>query len=248
MLSLRRAVLALGMVLAFGQSALGGDLSLSLGVFATPSEYRGMDTKVLPMPLLRYEGERLFVNGYTAGAYLWKDERQRLFVGASLLPQYFRSSKSDDWAMKQLDNRNISVLATLGYGIDTEWGSLSLRASGDVTGTSDGFLADVSYSYTLRAGDFSLTPGAGVLWTSSDHNDYYYGISRSESSRSGLRRYSPDSGFSPYLRVAAGWDMTEHWSLYASWTAMFLSDEIRNSPMVDRDVQNIFGGGITYRF
>ena len=42
--------------------------------------------------------------------------------------------------------------------------------------------------------------------------------------------------------------MTEHWSLYASWTAMFLSDEIRNSPMVDRDVQNIFGGGITYRF
>ena len=38
---------ALGMVLAFGQSALGGDLSLSLGVFATPSEYRGMDTKVL---------------------------------------------------------------------------------------------------------------------------------------------------------------------------------------------------------
>ena len=71
MLSLRRAVLALGMVLAFGQSALGGDLSLSLGVFATPSEYRGMDTKVLPMPLVRYEGERLFVNGYTAGAYLW---------------------------------------------------------------------------------------------------------------------------------------------------------------------------------
>ena len=150
--------------------------------------------------------------------------------------------------MKQLDNRNISVLGTLGYELDTEWGDLRLRASGDVTGTSDGFLADASYSYTLRAGDFSLTPGAGVLWMSADYTDYYYGISRSESARSGLRYYSPDSGFSPYLKVAAGWALTENWSLYASWTAMFLSDEIKDSPMVDRDVQNIFGGGITYRF
>ena len=87
MLLLRRAILALGLVLVFGQNAFEGDLSLSAGAYATSTAYKGMDTKVLPMPLVRYEGERFFVEGLTAGVYLWKDEMQKVSAGVSLLPQ-----------------------------------------------------------------------------------------------------------------------------------------------------------------
>ena len=230
------------------KDALAGNLSLSAGVFSVQSEYKGSDARVLPMPVVNYEGERFLIKNTEAGVWLWNDGTQKVSLGVTLLPQYFRSSKSDDHAMKQLDNRNILVLGTLGYELHTLFGSLRLNASGDITGTSDGFLLSAAYSYPVQFGDLTLIPNGGILCSSSEFNDYYYGISRGESLRSGLAEYSPDASVTPFLGVSANYALTSHWNLFASWKITFLGEEIKDSPMVDRDIQHIFGGGLTYTF
>ena len=187
-------------VLLLGKPALAQRLSLSAGVFSVQSEYRGSDARVLPMPVVHYEGDRFFLKNTEAGVWLWNDGVQKISLGATLLPQYFRASKSDDPAMKRLDNRNIIVLGTLGYELNTSFGSLRAKASGDITGTSDGFLASIDYAYPLNAGPLTVIPTGGVLFSSANFNDYYYGISRGESVRSGLSRYSPDASATPFLR------------------------------------------------
>lgn len=234
--------------MASGTPALADTLSLSAGAFAVQSEYKGSDARVLPMPVINYEGEHVFLKNTEAGIWLWNDGMQKFSVGVTLLPRYFRASKSDDPAMKQLDNRNILVLGTLGYELDTAYGRLNLSASGDITGTSDGFLVGASYAYPLHFGPLSLIPNAGVIFASEHFNDYYYGITRGESIRSGLPTYSPDSSLTPFVGVHADYALSDHWSLFATWKMTFLDDEIQDSPMVDRDTQHIFGGGITYTF
>lgn len=230
------------------KNAAAQQLSLSAGVFSVQSEYRGSDARVLPMPVVRYEGERFFIRNTEAGVWLWNDGTQKFSIGATLLPQYFRSSKSDDQAMKQLDNRNIIVLGTLGYELNTDFGSLKLCASGDITGTSDGFLLNAAYIYPITFGALTIMPNGGLLYSSSNFNEYYYGISHGEARRSGLAAYSPDGSLTPFVGVSANYAVTSHWSLFASWKVIFLSNEIKDSPMVDRSAQNILGGGLTYTF
>ncbi len=241
-------LLTAALLLTAGQ-ACAQQLSLSAGIFSVQSEYRGSDARVLPMPVIQYEGDRFFIQNTEAGFRLWNDGTQKLSVGATLLPQYFRSGKSDDAAMKQLDNRNVIVMGTLSYELNTTtFGSLRLSASGDITGTSDGFLAGVSYAYPVRTGRLTIVPSGGLLFASANFNDYYYGVSRGESLHSGLAAYSPDSSLTPFLGVGATLDLSEHWRLFASWKVTFLDDEIKDSPMVDRSTQHIFGGGVTYMF
>ena len=240
-------LLTAAMLLTAGQAA-ARQLSLSVGVYSVQSEYKGSDARVLPMPVVQYEDEHFFIKNTEAGVWLWNDGTQKLSLGATLLPCYFRSSKSDDPAMKKLDNRNIIVLGTLGYELNTTVGSFRLSASGDVAGTSDGFLASASYAYPFRSGRLTVVPSGGLLFASSDFNDYYYGVSRGESARSGLAEYSPGASVTPFVGLSAGFDLSSHWSLFASWKVTFPGDEIKDSPMVDRSSQHIFGGGVTYTF
>ncbi len=53
--------------------------------------------------------------------------------------------------------------------------------------------------YRYTNGGLTVTPGIGVQWNSENQNEYYYGVSRKESARSGLRGYNPNDSWSPYL-------------------------------------------------
>ncbi|EJN3599412.1 MipA/OmpV family protein, partial [Escherichia coli] len=83
---------------------------------------------------------------------------------------------------------------------------------------------------------------------SQKQNDYYYGVSRRESVRSGLKRYKADDGWAPYLEVSANYTFAGNWGIYGTARYSRLSDEVKNSPMVDKSWDGLFSTGITYRF
>lgn len=69
----------------------------------------------------------------------------------------------------------------------------------------------MAWLYRYANGGFTLTPGIGVAWSSQKQNDYYYGVSRRESARSGLKRYKADDGWAPYLEVSANYTFASNW-------------------------------------
>ena len=225
-----------------------GEWSVGGGVLIGSSEYKDTDPRVFPFPLVGYEGERFYLRGLTAGAHIWKDEVNELSVNIGYLPQQFDASKSDDWAMRQLDDRDSTAVAGAAYRLTTEWGVGRVGVSADILDTSNGFLADAAYLYPIRLDAFTLTPGVGILWTSGNYNDYYYGISGSESRRSGLSEYRADDAFSPYAELTANYALTEHLGLYVNGRVMFLDDEIADSPMVDTDKKYSLGTGVSWTF
>ncbi len=48
-------------------------------------------------------------------------------------------------------------------------------------------------------------PGIGVEWNS-EQNDYYYGVSRKESSRGDLRGAITNDSWNPYLELSANYN------------------------------------------
>ncbi len=81
-----------------------------------------------------------------------------------------------------------------------------------------------------------MTPGIGVQWNSENQNEYYYGVSRKESARSGLRGYNPNDSWSPYTELSASYNFLGDWSVYGTARYTRLSDEVTDSPMVDKSL------------
>ena len=94
----------------------------------------------------------------------------------------------------------------------------------------------------------TLTPGIGVQYSSENYNDYYYGVSKAESRRSGLNSYSADDGWDPYLELTASYNFLGDWNVYGTGRYTRLSDEVKESPMVDKSWSGIFSVGVTYKF
>ncbi len=113
---------------------------------------------------------------------------------------------------------------------------------------SNGIVWDLARLYRYTNGGLTLTPCIGVEWNSENQNDYYYGVSRKESSRSGLRGYNPNDSWNPYLELSANYNFAGNWSVYGTARYTRLSDEITDSPMVDKSRTGILSTGVTYRF
>lgn len=73
-------------------------------------------------------------------------------------------------------------------------------------------------------------------------------ISRKESTRSGLRNYTPNDSWSPYLEMSANFNFLGNWNVYGLARYTRMSDEITDSPMVNKSWSGLISTGITYAF
>jgi outer membrane protein len=241
-------ILSLGL-LCTAMSAQADEFSLGVGAMVTASPYVETQARVLPVPVLGYEGEHGYFRGLAGGVYLWNDERHTLSVNAYYLPLQYDPDDSDNGAMKRLDKRRSTLMAGMGYRYKHPGlGQLRLEISGDTLNNSNGILGDIGYLYPITLGAWRLAPGAGVTWTSGNHNDYYYGISASESARSGLAQYQPGSSWTPYVEMSVNYRFNENWRAFFIARGIALSSEVRNSPMVSDDVSGMLMTGASYVF
>ncbi len=247
-------LLACGTALALGTlssapHAESGRLSQGAGLMVGQTPYRDYDTQVMPIPIVDYQDENFFIRGASAGVYVLNTGSHRLDVNISYSPLSFDPSDSSDWGMKRLDKRRSTAMAGVGYRYNTaDWGNIRLGVNVDVLGRSDGVTADVSYHYPFQLDRLRIEPGIGVQWQSSDFNDYYFGVSKRESQRSGLASYNAGSGASPYVSVSAHYAFDENWKAFATGRVDRLSNAIQDSPMADRSYTTSFGAGVMYSF
>ena len=231
-------------------AAQGDKWGFNAGVGATlrTSEYRGIDSLGSPLPLFGYEGKWLYLRGLEGGVHVYRDRYQEINVQLSYLPQNFYASWSDNDRMKRLDDRYSTLMAGLNYTLRMPYGQASATVSTDILGVNNGIKADVSYAYPVRFENVMISPAVGVQWTDTNYNDYYYSISSSESRASGFKEYNPESAFSPYAGLTMRMILTDDWSVVANAKALFLGNEITDSPMVERSTTYSFSAGLLYAF
>ena len=222
--------------------------SAGLGVTYMETGYRDADNQVMPFPAINIESDHFYLSGFEAGTFLMKTDHQRITLGLSYMPLHFDPDDSDDTRMKKLDKRDGSLFANLGYSIRGDWGVLSASVAADVMGESEGFMSDVNYMKRFAIGQWGVTPQVGLTLTNDKFNEYYFGVSRAEENRGSFKAYSPDCDISPYLRVMADWQFADRWTFFAETSVRFHGDEVKDSPMMDKDTMTSIGCGISYNF
>lgn len=246
-MSIKRTAMLL-LSLSFIANATAENLSVGAGVIYNESVYRGYNENTHAVPIINYEGNSFYIRQTTLGYALFKNKRDEVSLTASWLPLTFDPSDNDDRAMKQLDKRNSTAMAGAAWYHHEKWGSLKLSAAADVLDNSNGWVGELSWFRVLPLGALSITPAVGVYYYDDSFNRYYYGVSGAESRRSGLAARSPGDSWMPYVGLTLKYPLTRNLMLLANASYSVLPDEIKNSPMVDRDDSFTLLTGVSWRF
>ncbi|ECU3284698.1 MipA/OmpV family protein [Salmonella enterica subsp. enterica serovar Javiana] len=234
--------------LSLNEALAESNLTLGAGVGVVEHPYKNYDAQAYLFPAISYDGDHFWFRGLGGGYYLWNDTADTLSVTAYWQPLFFKPSDSDNCQLRLLDKRKSTMMAGISWSHHTQYGFLRTTLAGDVLDNSNGIVWDAAWLYRYVNGDFTLTPGVGIEWNSQEQNEYYYGVSRKESAHSGLQQYKPDDGWAPYLEVSANYRFAGDWGIYGTARYTRLSDEVTDSPMVDKSWNGLFSTGISYRF
>lgn len=219
------------------------------GMFIT-SPYKQHDSTLFPFPMIHIEAKHVYVRGLSAGALLWTDDNElnELSVGIAAGLQHFDNDSTNNAQLAHLHDRHMTLDGYAQYILRSQVGHIGVRLSHDILGNADGFLFNAYYKIPIPLGNVILTPGFGFNFETEDRAEYYYAVSHSESASSGLSYYSPSGAFTPYASIEASVKVNDLVNVFASGNVNFLSNEIKDSPMVDEN--NIYGItlGVTYSF
>lgn len=217
--------------------------SVGLAAIVSDSPYAGEGTRVQPVPLVTYEGERFYFRGITAG---WRFVQNDSWEVAALLKARFDGFEVKDLGIAELarngidrgllEDRKTALDAGLGVTWTGAGGELELELLADATDKSGGQEATLQYSYPIELGKGRLSPYAGATWMSKDSANYYYGTLDSEVAR-GVVDYKPGSATLPQIGVRYFRPLGRNWLLMTSAEYTRLPTKIENSPLLERDTK-----------
>jgi outer membrane protein len=215
--------------------------ALGIGAIAQDSPFAGEGSRVQPIPLISYQGERFFFQGLTAGWKFLGSETLELAAITKLRLDGFdiddlgkRELAANGLDFRQLEDRDDS----LDVGVSGKWsgraGELQMELLADVTDTSGGQEFSLQYGYPLNFGPTMVTPAVGVTWLSEDTANYYYGTLPTEVAR-GAINYQPGAVTIPHVGVDFMHFLSEKWTMIAFLRYSFLPDELQDSPLLEPD-------------
>ncbi len=187
-------------------SAPAGKRPWNLGAGAVYREkaYDGFkdSKKTTPIPIILFEGERFFVRGSNLG---WKFINTNPWE-VSILAEWWADGYEDGDAsiLRGMSDRDPS----LAVGGQVRWQpqrfGLELTATTDAMSNSDGTQVRAMAKFDDRSGPWFYSLSGGIVYSDSDFNDYYYGVSTREVDLTrGRTSYSADDETgSPPRRVA----------------------------------------------
>ncbi|MET1255749.1 MipA/OmpV family protein [Aliikangiella sp. GXAS 311] len=245
---------------AVGEWSFG--LGLGLGVRTNPL-IKNNDIPLIVLPSISYYGERFFIENLDVG-YTLIDDTPWMF-NLLVTPSYDRAffsrwditniidneaiyandqvfepvldpnkdyqgpSTTNNYPLKK---RQFSLLGGMEISTDIYQGQLQMQLLNDLSDVHSG--SEVRFAYLKSLGKQGWSATVGFSWKDKSMTNYYYGVDPDETSAT-LRVYNAKSSFNPFVRI--GWREKSESS--SAWRFGFeyqqLSEEISNSPLVNKD-------------
>ena len=233
-------------------------MGVMTGVQTSP--YRGAGTRYDLLPLYLYEGERFFLHANRVGVKLLTDGATSTSTNTSTSTgngqrlDLFVEQRAEGFPVNNLPV-SLSGMALRKPGVDfglsyryrQPWGTLQADLLSDVSQTSRGSEAQLSYAYDWRSGPLTLRPSVTFALRDAKLNNYYYGVLPGEATAS-RPAYAAGAGINTTLGVYGAYDVSQNWRLLAGVSATVLSATVKNSPLVQRQVLPAIYVGAAYDF
>jgi outer membrane scaffolding protein for murein synthesis (MipA/OmpV family) len=226
--------------------APAASLGLEGGSYETPYNDRGATNWLLPYVGLT--NGNFYIDGTEAG-YTFHGAAPDMMKFKVWYPATgYDSSKGRTMALRRLNDRDSPLFAGLSYLITTPAGGFQFSGGVDMLNQNRGVTMNASWILMKTWTNLTLIPVIGADWNNRRLNNYYYGISETESQRSGLRKWHPHASVIPFISLAANYSWYKRWNIWAELTGRYYSGTITKSPMVNKSAIAEFTLGFSYDF
>ncbi len=213
--------------------------------------YNGLDTDIMAMPFVSYEGERLTWWGTSLSYRLTElqHDQPSMSITLDLAPNELESDDSDELA--GIEDRAYSIMAGVDYGYRFSFGSLDLSVETDVSDTHNGQRAVIAFEHpiiTHPKRKWLVSIGVEAEYISRNYADYYFGVSEQEQLNSIYTSYKVDSIIQPSATLGGYYQFNPQWMLVSNLRWQALASEIKESPIVDSSVVVDGFVGVVYVF
>ncbi len=235
----------------------GTNFTVGLGVAMTPDYDGSNDYRVWPAGFLRFSNlyhpaTYVQIAGPGFESNLVPDDHWRMGVVASFNTSY---RHVDDRAVKRLRRPESGLQAGFVIGYDFSGRPdaervLEVRATYDVLHGNGFLITPRAHGSVPLTPDLSLGAGVSVTWASSNYMSNRFGVSGSDSLRSGLRPFKAGSGFKDLgLDVSLTYSLSQRWALTGFASYQLLLGDAAKSPIVkDRGNRNNFTSGLVVSY
>ncbi|CAA6801211.1 MAG: Unknown protein [uncultured Thiotrichaceae bacterium] len=228
-----------------GRIGMGINLSNKLDI------YNNADSDAIAGVHFQYRGKRLNIDEETIAYTLSDTEKYQIELMARSENRGLEQDYLTDFT--GLKERDESLDAGFRAGFKTQYGLLSVEATGDITGTHNGQEVDIRFGpdFYQKAWngkrEVSIGALAGVKWQSKDVVDYYYGVSTGEATAS-RAAYNGEDAVTPYVGMEAKANLSKRFSMHGNVLYKDRPDEITNSPLVNKSNDGELNLAVTYWF
>jgi MipA family protein len=212
--------------------------------------YEGSDKyQAMPFPNISvdYEDGLFFASPFGGiGSYPIQGENYK--VGAAIGFGGGRNEDDDKKNLRGMGDIDSSITADL-MG---EYSFGPVQISGKITkGNEDyGMTAEADIGTMLPVtDDVMVMAKVGTKWADENSMTTYFGVSPTQSARSGYARYTPEAGFkSVGISVGAFYNISENWDAMLMISGDQLIGDAADSPIVKQTFQPTTMLGVSYKF
>ena len=223
----------------------------SLGVAASysPAVYKDTDSNKAVIPLVGYEGEHLFLRGFTAGYRLNPvGSPQNVIFRLGYDPRTLKPEDSDDAQIRLVDEREATVLGGISYQLITLAGLFEVGVGSDVGATHNGIYAEASWRLPIRRKGWGITPSIGYSYNSEKLNNHLYGVSNAEAARSGLSAFDANWDGQYFIGISTYFHVARNIRVTGGVRYTNLEGDIEGSPLIESGVNTTATFGVAYVF
>ena len=240
---MKKASLALLSLISFSTQA---DVGLGIAGGVSESIYKDTDSQPSAFPNISYTGERFYFKGPEIGYQLLPNNPQNLAIGLSYESSGFDPDSSDNVAIRQLDDRDDSVMAFVSYAL----GPVSTKLAQDISGKHDGFYAQISISHPIPVAAWTIVPSISYRYMDSKMSNHLFGVSQSESAKTSgaIAAYNSPSVSLITYKLTGIYPLSQRVNMMLGVSQTRYNSVILKSPIVEDNAATAVFAGVTLSF
>lgn len=221
----------------------------TLGLIATKSQslYKDTDAQFTVLPNISYEAEHFYLRFPEIGyRILPKQSVHNISVGLSYESAGLDPDDSNDTNIQLLDDRDASIMAFASYRL----GPITTKIAQDVSGTHDGYYAQISTGYPIQMAAWRVIPSIAYRYMDNKMSNHLFGVSQTESNRTGgaIDAYKSDTVSFIRYGVRGIYPVSQHINLMVGLSHTHYADKILKSPIVEDNTVSSLFAAVTLRF
>ena len=223
----------------------------SIGAAAaySPSFYKETPSNTTVIPMVGYEGEHLFLRGFTGGYRLFPvGTPQNIIFRFGYDSRTFKPEDSDNIQMQKLDERKATILGGVTYQAITHIGLFEIGAGSDIGNTHNGIYAEAVWKLPIRRKGWAITPSLGYSYNSERLNNHLYGVSAEEAQRSGIEEFDADWDGQFFVGLSTYFHLTSNIRVTGGLRYVNLEGNLEKSSMIEHTASTTGNVGIAYVF